>query len=421
MEKSYILEDSENWSSNELAILFTDAIFQEPEFTKFVETELNKAQVKVQSLWNLLGILRHVIRDHIGWTQPDIQPKFVERLSKLAAFEKQVVHSYEAYQPDRKINPDAVYWPNPLRSPARSVYDTLPIVKNLGIITKDTPVGSAGSCFAFEIAYNLQKRGFKYVVTEKWHDPENGVSGDVADLKDPDNKYARFSANWGILFNTPSFKQLAEKAFGVKKLPKLIVKRNLESGQTSYADPFRENVFFHSVEAFEANYEKHIAATRKALLESKVFVITLGLNEMWQYSLDGSVISRNPSSKTLMPLLKHRVLSVEENISNIQSFIDITRAHNPDLKLLISVSPIPFLATAIANDSHVITANGHSKAVLRVAAEELCRRNRDVFYFPSYEMVTTCIKNAWETDERHVTRAAVDRVMQLFDAMFVRT
>ncbi len=67
----------------------------------------------------------------------------------------------------------------------------------------------------------------------------------------------------------------------------------------------------------------------------------------------------------------------------------------------------------------MVTANGHSKAVLRVAAEELVNRNEEVYYFPNYERFTYCIENPWEPDPRHVNREAVARVMELFDAMFV--
>ena len=159
---------------------------------------------------------------------------------------------------------------------------------------------------------------------------------------------------------------------------------------------------------------------REGFLKSEVFIITLGLNECWEYMPDGSVISRNPSSsKALNALLRHKVLTVEENVANVQRFIDVIRAHNPNFKLIVSVSPIPFLATGLARTTHVVTANGHSKAVLRVAAEELVKRNKDVHYLPSFELVTSCIKDAWEDDQRHVKRSSVDRVMTLFDAMFV--
>ena len=74
----------------------------------------------------------------------------------------------------------------------------------------------------------------------------------------------------------------------------------------------------------------------------------------------------------------------------LQRFLDVIRAHNPDLQLIVSVSPIPFLATGRADKYHVVAANCLSKAVLRVAAEEIVKRNEGVYYFPSYELVTTC-------------------------------
>ena len=185
-------------------------------------------------------------------------------------------------------------------------------------------------------------------------------------------------------------------------------------------DPFRENVFYYSYEHYEANYEKHVAAVREAFMKSEVFVITPGLNECWEYIPDGSVLSRNPHLPEFYPLVRRRTLSVEENVENLQRMIDIIRVHNPDLKVIISLSPVPFLATTRSHECHVIAANTHSKAVLRVAAEELVKANRDVFYLPSYELVTVCSENPWDPDQRHVNAATVERVMQLFEAMFVK-
>ncbi|MEX2451998.1 MAG: GSCFA domain-containing protein, partial [Rhodospirillales bacterium] len=299
----------------------------------------------------------------------------------------------------------------------RSLFNIQPYLEPLNLIGKDTPVGSAGSCFGEEIAFEFQKRGFTYVITEREDTYGDGVffAG-----YDPDTPYARFSANWGIMFNTPSFRQLAEKAFGLRSLPKLLFEQDLGNGKTLYGDPFREGVFFGSEAAFDANHEKHIAAARDAFLKSEIFIITLGLNECWELIADGSVFSRSPRTADLMGLVRPKVLSVRENVENIQAFIDIIRERNPAMKLIISVSPIPFVATVRSKECHVVTANTHSKAVLRVAADELVRANKDVYYFPSFELVTTCMENPWADDHRHVSRETVGKVMSLFNAMFVK-
>ena len=75
--------------------------------------------------------------------------------------------------------------------------------------------------------------------------------------------------------------------------------------------------------------------------------------------------------------------------------------------------------TGRADTHHVVNANAHSKAVLRVAAENFCAANDGVYYFPSYEMVMHCLEDPWEADQRHVKRSAVTEVMKLFEAMFV--
>ena len=80
---------------------------------------------------------------------------------------------------------------------------------------------------------------------------------------------------------------------------------------------------------------------------------------------------------------------------------------------------MPFLATGLANEKHVVVANAHSKAVLRVVADEFVAANENVHYFPSYEMIMHCLENPWEADQRHIRRDAVTRIMSLFEKMFV--
>ena len=97
---------------------------------------------------------------------------------------------------------------------------------------------------------------------------------------------------------------------------------------------------------------------------------------------------------------------------------EILRSHNPNISIICTVSPIALHATFRGDDQHVVTANAHSKAVLRVAAEEFTRRCKNTYYFPSYEVVTTSTEKPWTEDQRHVSRDAVTNVMHLFHEMF---
>lgn len=335
-----------------------------------------------------------------------------ESLNNICKYERNYIDSCARYNPKKKPDPSAVFWPNPVHpTNPLSKYNALPYVKKIPIMDMNTPIGSAGSCFAFEIAKFFQQDKYNYVITERNDNPKSGL---VVDGYQPGDKYAKFCANYGILFNTPSFKQLAEKAFGIKKFDKLL----FQSETGHYVDPYRENVFFNTKEAYLSDYDKHIQAVKDSFLKCEVFVITLGLNECWELP-DGTVMSRNPKSNTYQ-FVKHRTLTVDENVNNIQSFFDIIKRFNPDFKLIISLSPIPFLATGRADTHHIITANTHSKAVLRVAAEELVNKNEDMYYLPSYELVTECTKDAWNSDTRHVTPETVSKVVNMFKDIFVK-
>ncbi|MCJ8269161.1 MAG: GSCFA domain-containing protein, partial [Psychrosphaera sp.] len=238
--------------------------------------------------------------------------------------------------------------------------------------------------------------------------------GITVDGYTPGDKSAKFCANYGILFNTPSFKQLAERAFGVRPTKQIL----FQQPDRDWVDPYRENVTFTSQEAYYTDYDRHIEATRTALEQVEVFIVTLGLNECWSFR-DGTVMSRNPRNN-MFPFVKHQTLTVQQNVDNIQAFFDIVKKHNPKFKLIISVSPIPFLATGRAEDTHVISANCHSKSVLRVAAEQLIQSNQDMYYLPSYELVMECIEDAWEVDTRHVKRSTVEQVVAMFKQIFIQ-
>ncbi len=319
--------------------------------------------------------------------------------------EEKTKQSRLAYSKEGKANPDAVFWPDPTRqSGARSLFTELPYARSYGLIDQQTPIGSAGSCFAVEIAHRLQSDGFGYVVTEPHQVGESGFSNSCA--------------RWGIIFNTPSFRQLVEKAFGHRSLPRIVWSMP-KDGQNAFLDPFREDIVFHTIEEYEANYDAHLDAARQALLTAKVFVLTLGMNEIWRLKSDGSVFSRAPW-RIAANLVETKVLTVEENLQELQTMLNVWRRYNPDIQFILSVSPVPLHATFRGEEFHVLAANCHSKSLLRVVAEEFAARNHGVYYFPSYEVVMYGVQNAWEPDQRHVSRHAVDHVMELFNLMFVK-
>jgi len=75
---------------------------------------------------------------------------------------------------------------------------------------------------------------------------------------------------------------------------------------------------------------------------------------------------------------------------------------------------VPLVATA--EDKSVITSTVYSKAVLRVACDEISKARSNVAYFPSFEIVTGNYTRGkyFADDLRSVTEAGVEHVMKIF-------
>ncbi|MFN8657715.1 MAG: GSCFA domain-containing protein [Candidatus Obscuribacterales bacterium] len=322
-----------------------------------------------------------------------------DALSQLYLF---MVKASNAMQASRAITEhhSASTWTPPTVTDADSRAQTggVPFITHRPLINKKTPIGAAGSCFATEISAYLKQNQYNYVITEPNDDS---------------------CAAWGGLYNTPSFRQLVEVAFGLRTRPRMLFECE-DTGKKEFWDPFREGVFFSSVEQYEESTRTHLVAAREALLKTKVFIMTVGLNEIWRLTYDGSVLARYP--RTLAAHLVHKqILTVEENVNELQQMLDVWKAHNPDLQVIITVSPVPLHATFRAEESHVISSTCHSKSILRVAVDEFVRRNSHcVNYFPAFEVVTYCTPAPWIEDCRHVSRETVGTVMGLFEKTFLQ-
>ncbi|RVU33854.1 hypothetical protein EOI86_22230 [Hwanghaeella grinnelliae] len=392
------------------------SIFSDRAFQAYLFQQISTAPNRVRTYDELLEVLNGFFQQTIPAAEGEDRDRLLAHAAEYQRHCAETEVARNAYSGEGKANPMGVFWPNPTRKDGRSLKQVTPVGERFPLVDRTTAIGSAGSCFAYEIARNLQRRGFNYVVTEPEHD---GSKGAIVDGYDPDNPYARFSATWGLIFNTPSLRQLAERAFGEAGPSPVLIEERFPDGGMIYTDPYREGVAFAGPDAFTADSPNHLDAVRRAFTETEVFIVTLGLNECWELKADGTVLSNNPRRGWMYALSRPRTLTVAENVEEVERFLSLVRKHNPNFKVILSLSPIPLIATH-RPDQHVVSANAHSKAVLRVAAEEIVARNDGVYYFPSYEYVMHCAEDAWCPDERHVTDETVGKIMEMFDDMFMK-
>ncbi|WP_373353460.1 GSCFA domain-containing protein [Pseudoroseicyclus sp. CXY001] len=153
----------------------------------------------------------------------------------------------------------------------------------------------------------------------------------------------------------------------------------------------------------------------KAVVEADVVILTLGYVETWydrKLGLYTNVMPPMQAIKAEPERFDFRVLSYRDVLEGLEALHALlTRYRTKPLKMLVTVSPVPLLATF--RDMDVLVANAYSKSVQRAALDEFLIGKEGVDYFPSYEFVTLSAPEvAWtRNDYRHVAPELVDRIM----------
>jgi hypothetical protein len=271
------------------------------------------------------------------------------------------------------------------------------------LFRKDDLVVSAGSCFASNLIPWIEKEGLEYLRTET-------LPAQFRNL--PENLgYRNFSAAYGNIYTARHLLQLYEQALRVR-VP--VEDRWHIDGKV--IDPFRPGLAYpaESDAEFDLLKASHLNAVLEAFHSATVFVFTLGLTEAWQSKIDGSVFPACPGTISgEFDETKHEFknFSVTEITEDLKKFIALVRESNPHLRFVITVSPVPLVATATT--SHVLLASTYSKSVLRVVAEEVSQQIDAVSYFPAFEIITgpQAPFEYFEKDRRNVSDLGITEVM----------
>lgn len=164
-----------------------------------------------------------------------------------------------------------------------------------------------------------------------------------------------------------------------------------------------------------------VDAVNDGARSSEVFIITLGLTEMWWDMQRNRALNDAPRDPRLMGEMRRFKFvnaGFDEVKRNIQQIVDLLFKISPTCKIILSVSPVPLHRTF--SDKDIIVANCYSKSTLRAAAQEISDSNDNIDYFPSYEIVMSSPRDvAWENDQRHVRRGLVRKITDSFIAGYV--
>lgn len=271
-------------------------------------------------------------------------------------------------------------------------------------------VASAGSCFAQRIAQALKAARNNYYVVE------NGPAFLSTEEKISQG-FGIYSARYGNVYTSLQLLQLLRRSMGT-----------FDSGELPWfnsagraIDPFRPAAIpdgFIDSAACMADRRAHLEAVRRMFSNLDVFIFTLGLTESWMSVHDHAVFPVCPGSGLGGVYHPDRYrfhnFRVNEVVEHLELFLSELSTVNPKARIILTVSPVPLVATF--EPRHVLQSTVYYKSVLRVAAEEVVRNHSHVEYFASYEIVTATgdSRAYYKDDLRTVSEEAVKHVTDCF-------
>ena len=277
-------------------------------------------------------------------------------------------------------------------------------------VTKSDRVATFGSCFAQHFGKALASRGYS------WTNFEPPIPG-LALKTIADFNLNVFSARTGNIYTVAILEQWLDWSSGRTLPPAEIWEKD-----GRFYDPFRpaiEPMGFESAQEVVANRKLTLRAFAYAVARSDLFVFTLGLTESWRNMVEDFEYPMCPGTVAgeFDPANHCFVNQAYPAIrADLQSVIDKMHAINPNLRILLTVSPVPLTATA--SDDHVLVATTYSKSTLRAVAGDVASGNPLVDYFPSYEIITApaFAGQFFAANKRSVLDAGVAHVMKSFFA-----
>ena len=262
------------------------------------------------------------------------------------------------------------------------------------IVDTSTKVSSIGSCFAEEILLWMK-----------------------------DNKFNVIEPKWGMVYNPRNIRLIVEGGLEYSKFNP--TERYWDFGDGDIRTPYiKSSTELSPVRLGSDSEQVKIKEAKlfndfgEVLRNVETLIITLGQTEYWatekQYPFYAAPWTGIKDGATNH---KPYSLSQSEVKEELHIIVKLLKKHNPNINILISVSPVPLVASVTKGSSAYIAA-GRAKSTLHSATLEVVDEYEKVYYMPSYEIVTSKPESAFKPDGRHVLPNTVSIIMNTFKKLF---
>lgn len=275
-------------------------------------------------------------------------------------------------------------------------------------ITPDQPITTAGSCFAQNIGRYLRASDATLLDAEP-------APKRLSMQNQHRFGYGLYSGRYGNIYSAKQLAQLVEEVLSQQVRHDIIWQHD-----GRFYDALRPTVEpggLSSAEEVYAQRQDHIIRLHELFKSTSIFIFTLGLTECWMSHSSGLAFPTCPGvvagHYNAAEYYFHNARYPEIHADLLNAFASLKKL-NPNMKLLLTISPVPLTATATGN--HALSATTYSKSTLRAVAGDLATDHDDIDYFPSYELITGAPFQGqfFAPNLRQVTQAGIDLVMSVF-------
>ncbi|HBI40257.1 MAG TPA: GSCFA domain-containing protein [Tenacibaculum sp.] len=220
--------------------------------------------------------------------------------------------------------------------------------------------------------------------------------------------------------------QVVQNPFGILFQPKAIEKLILNSTnkkQYKKNELFFQNEQWHSFDAHSKlsslsqqklieNLNKSISITYEALTNASHIIITLGTSWVYRFIENDQIVAnchKIPQKKFLK-----EILSINDITESLNTLIYLIKSIKSDTTIIFTVSPIRHLKDGFIE-------NQRSKSHLIAAIHEVINTKKNLYYFPSYEIMMDELRDYrfYKEDMIHPTPVSIDYIWECFKNVWI--
>jgi len=234
-----------------------------------------------------------------------------------------------------------------------------------------------------------------------------------------------FSENIGQRFNYFKF-QSYQNPFGILFHPTAIEK--LITNAINEKEYTEEDIFFlnerwHSFDTHSSlsnpskeellnNLNTAVQEANQQLNESTHIIITLGTAWVYRF-VESDILVANCHKVPQKKFLKE-LLSIDNITESLESIVSLIRSVNPTVSFIFTVSPVRHLKDGFVQ-------NQQSKAHLIAAIHEVVEPRKNIFYFPSYEILMDELRDYrfYDEDMIHPNKTAINYIWGKFSNSWI--